>query len=456
MIWQLSNWFLYGNPNTDGLFYRTYYNEYGNEKYSNWTKYSLNTAFNINTLSQTRTGEKKFYGIQFANINPGNFSLSDYLQFEIQSSDTAPIECVGNIQSMNNFNTWCTDYCYEHLFYGCSKLKYGPALPSLKLAPYCYNNMFYNCSNLETLDSTNQYTILNVYSSILPAAVGNANGCYQNMFANCVKFNPLVPQLMILPSLQLATNCYYHMFYNCTSLITAPALPATTLAPYCYYQMFSYCTFLENAPALPATQLFEYCYYGMFNNCQSLVKAPELPAAELAYKCYEHIFMSCQSLNEIKVGFTQWSDSTFEWVKGVSVTGSFIRSSKDLEIVYGISNIPEGWTVNQFEQGSATDLIVSGSEIQNVNGTYKLIDETGFNDTKVWSNDTYKIKYGIGAYWALTNDQSALGNSPFGYHLYFADTGMDTQNSESIPISDNVTWNIGLGTGSITVTLNTV
>ena len=194
----------------------------------------------------------------------------------------------------------------------------------------------------------------------------------------------------------------------------------------------------------------------MFNGCQKIVKAPELPAAELAYKCYEHIFMSCKSLNEIKVGFTQWSDATFEWVHGVSATGSFIRPSKDLAVVYGISNIPEGWTVNQFEQeqGSATDLIVSGSEIQNVNGTYKLIDETGFNNTKVWSNNTYKIIYGNGYYWALTDNQSALGNMPNGYHLYFADTGMETQNSESIPISDNVTWDIGLGAGSITVTLN--
>ena len=207
---------------------------------------------------------------------------------------------------------------------------------------------------------------------------------------------------------------------------------------------------------LPATILAIECYQGMFNNCQSLVKAPELPATALVSNCYNRMFLTCKSLNEIKVGFTQWSDATFEWVRGVSTTGTFIRPSKDLAVVYGISNIPEGWTVNQFEQeqGSSTDLIVSGSESQNVNGIYKLIDETGFNDTKVWSNNTYKIKYGMGAYWALTDNQSALGNTPWSYHLYFADTGMANQNSESIPISDNVTWDIGLGTGSITVTLN--
>ena len=138
------------------------------------------------------------------------------------------------------------------------------------------------------------------------------------------------------------------MFVDCPALESAPALPTTELAKGCYFGLFSGCTSLKEAPELPATVLTEKCYYVMFYKCTSLEEAPELPATELADRCYYGMFYGCSSLKHIKVGFKDWTggmDATYAWVYKVPETGNF-ECPEGLEIKYGHTYIPTGWSVN--------------------------------------------------------------------------------------------------------------
>ena len=147
-------------------------------------------------------------------------------------------------------------------------------------------------------------------------------------------------------------SCLYALFRN-SRVINAEhlILPATTLPethsnnPY-YSYMFHNCTSLIKAPKLPATTLGQSCYLGMFEGCTSLVNAPELPAATLADSCYIFMFRFCTSLSSIKILATDISatDCLFQWLDGVSPTGTFTKKS-GVNYPTGDSGIPQGWTV---------------------------------------------------------------------------------------------------------------
>ena len=137
---------------------------------------------------------------------------------------------------------------------------------------------------------------------------------------------------------------------NCTSLITAPSvLPATTLAECCYTSMFYNCTSLTTAPELPSTTLESYCYNNMFYGCTSLTTAPELPATTLANYCYSSMFNGCTNLNYIKAMFTTEPSTTYtyNWVQGVSATGTFVKNSAASWTTTGVNGVPSGWTVQK-------------------------------------------------------------------------------------------------------------
>ena len=153
---------------------------------------------------------------------------------------------------------------------------------------------------------------------------------------------------LALPATTLQQYCYYNMFRNQQNLVNAPALPATTLQQYCYYNMFSGCTSLVNAPALPATTLAAQCYGYMFQGCASLTNAPALPATTLQQYCYSNMFRGCTKLNYIKAMFTTTpgTNYTSSWVSGVASTGTFVKNSAATWTdTFGVSAIPEGWTV---------------------------------------------------------------------------------------------------------------
>ena len=92
----------------------------------------------------------------------------------------------------------------------------------------------------------------------------------------------------------------------------------------------------------------------MFSGCTSLTQAPELPATTLANYCYKGMFSGCTRLSQINVSFDDWlvgAFCTYEWVYNVAPTGTFI-CPKALALEYGVSRIPEGWTVKYAEEGS--------------------------------------------------------------------------------------------------------
>lgn len=150
---------------------------------------------------------------------------------------------------------------------------------------------------------------------------------------------------------------FYKLFENVTSLVSAEnlVLPATTLTSYCYYAMFYGCSGLTSAPSiLPATTLASYCYFYMFNRC-NLTAAPELPATTLVDSCYTYMFEMNANLNYIKCLANDISASycTFSWTKGVSATGTFVKSTSMNDWTTGNNGIPNGWTVN--DDGSLVD-----------------------------------------------------------------------------------------------------
>ena len=126
-------------------------------------------------------------------------------------------------------------------------------------------------------------------------------------------------------------------------------LPATTMKNYCYRAMFSWCTTLVSPPALPATTLAQGCYWYMFEQC-AIMKAPELPATALVNECYGHMFEGCALLNTIVCRASSGFNKTKimeDWVKNVSATGTYVKSSDKPLADYptGNSGIPTGWTV---------------------------------------------------------------------------------------------------------------
>ena len=246
-------------------------------------------------------------------------------------------ECSNIVNVDSNFlpATTLANHCYYQMFFGCKSLTTAPELPATTLAKNCYTGMFNSCTSLTTAPKLPATTLV--------------DGCYQSMFQYCSNLTTAQK----LPATTLADYCYQSMFFGCKSLTTAPELPATTLAKNCYTNMFQYCTNLTTAPKLPATTLVDGCYQFMFQDCTSLTTAPELPATTLAKNCYMNMFFKCSSLNYIKMLATDISANNclYNWVNGVSSTGTFVKNGKMTSLPTGTSGIPSGWTVNNVVPG---------------------------------------------------------------------------------------------------------
>ncbi len=226
----------------------------------------------------------------------------------------------------------------------------------------------------------------------------------------------LIDEIGLSKEIPRSSYFFQRLFINCTSLTQAPELPATTLSDACYCGMFSGCTGLTQAPELPATALASYCYWYMFSGCTGLTKAPELPATTTSVWCYDEMFSGCTNMSEIKVSFDDWSSQypTIDWVKDVAPTGTFI-CPKELPLEYGVSRIPEGWTVKYIEdmanyltftaeEDGSTFGIVNGRNSPNV--LYSL--DGGKTWTFLAEGDTVRL--------AHKGDKALLkGNNPQGF-----------------------------------------
>ncbi len=203
-------------------------------------------------------------------------------------------------------------------------------LPATTLSARCYEGMFTGCEMLTIAPELPAETL--------------ANRCYLDMFKDCINLTK-APEL---PATTLDVRCYQGMFSGCENLTIAPELPVQTLANSCYMQMFNGCTSLTNAPELPAEVLVDSCYAYMFMNCTSLTTAPELKAVLLKPYCYTQMFSGCENLTYIKClaknGFTEYQ-CTYNWVQGVSSSGTFVKSSEATAWPTGEHGIPSSWIV---------------------------------------------------------------------------------------------------------------
>ena len=266
----------------------------------NWLPYVPSTTGNI---ALANIGDRVYFRGNISN----NFSSSNYLKF---TTTAGRLRAEGNVNSMyvavdfEELGALTYSYCYNSMFYGCTRLTAAPKFPATTLATYCYNSMFRGCNSLTTAPELPATTLTSYcYQSMfysctalttapaLPATT-LASDCYSGMFQGCKNLTT-APEL---PATTLATSCYTSMFYGCASLNAAPELPATTLATNCYISMFQECNSLTAAPELPATTLETSCYNHMFRLCKNLTAAPELPATTLASNCYNSMFYGCNSL----------------------------------------------------------------------------------------------------------------------------------------------------------------
>ena len=282
------------------------------------------------TITLTDAGDKVYFRKAGEGVASGfSKSITDYYQFDMSGS----IAASGNVMSLLDKTCLATSfpangtYCFACLFSGCKSLASTPELPAMTLAQDCYYWMFNGCTGLTSAPELPAMTL--------------AYGCYQAMYDNCTGLK----QVPALPATTMETFCYAAMFRGCTSLTEAPELSATTLKDYCYSEMFSGCTSLETAPELPVTTLQQSCYDRMFYGCTSLTTAPELPATTLPYRCYDQMFSGCTKLNQVKVAFTEWTNNTtYNWLKDVASTGTFVCPDALDKSQTGASYIPEGWT----------------------------------------------------------------------------------------------------------------
>ena len=248
---------------------------------------------------------------------------------QITFGNSTPVGCSGDIRTLVDYENYDTantsEAKFKELFKDCTQLTTAPDLPATTLADSCYFNMFRGCSSL-------------TYTPELPATT-LAPGCYDSMFYECTSLTE-APEL---PATTLAPYCYSSMFVRCTSLTQAPELPATTLTDRCYMIMFHGCTSLTQAPELPATTLTDRCYFMMFDGCTSLTQAPELPATTLAQLCYFNMFNGCTQLNYIYMMATDINALAclYNWVLGVSSTGTFVKNAAATWDVTGADGIPD-------------------------------------------------------------------------------------------------------------------
>ena len=298
-----------------------------------WTRLTANNAIAFG-------GEKGVLSLRGKSAEGLAEDFNKYAHIAFGNSDVT-VACSGDIRTLVDYENYSTadtrNSRFCNMFNGCAQLVTAPALPATTLATECYYRMFLNCTNLEVAPA-------------LPATIV-PDLCYMLMFGNCSSLKTAPA----LPATTLGQQCYSWMFSACESLKGAPELPATTLAEECYDHMFFNCTNLEVAPALlPAKTLVKGCYYCMFCNCENLTNAPKLPAKTLVHSCYRYMFNGCKKLNNITMLATDISetDCLVEWVLGVASTGVFTKAAEMTSLPSGKNGIPEGWTVEDYEESS--------------------------------------------------------------------------------------------------------
>ena len=182
---------------------------------------------------------------------------------------------------------------------------------------------------------------------ILPYMSGIA-GVYERLFMKTV-FGDIVMPSELLSTTGVAKGAFNSAFRE-SNIGVAPKLPVSKVIPStCYANMFNKCSNLRNIVyvKLSADEIGKEACLQMFYNCSQLRQAPDLKIATLSDSCYKNMFKGCSKLMSIKCFATDISatDCTYDWVNGVSATGTFFKSANMSGWTTGTSGIPEGWKV---------------------------------------------------------------------------------------------------------------
>lgn len=139
--------------------------------------------------------------------------------------------------------------------------------------------------------------------------------------------------------------------YGCTGLTKIP--PLTHIISFgmeSCKNMFEGCTGLteinEFHPDYPI-DTFTSCFENMFKDCINIKKVIINKIGLGEVDDFKNMFNNCSKLSYIKIGFPYWARNTENWVEGVAEHGTFV-CPKELPIEYGVSRIPEGWTVETY------------------------------------------------------------------------------------------------------------
>ena len=368
--------------------------------------------------------------------------------------------------------------------------------PGRKIRLRCiFNGNTEEANNLKPyLTFSSNSSSLNVSGDIQSLSAGDDFKNQQNLATYCARlfsekswtFNGLV-----LSSKNLSNNCYSYMFYNCNKLTEAPELPAETLKDYCYSNMFngcinlsktavfawnktsqrsceymySNCKKLSSIPVLMFSELVSLspeCYWGMFQNCTGLTEVT-IYNTDLSGNdgCFGKLFYGCNSLKKIVYYPMQLGEDsntevnyTYEWVSGVSLSGSWYNANGQDFHFASISEIPLGWIVESDQSGSGDDTIGSNYfTITNLDSTFKTIRLTVnthsnlcyTNDDKTWikiEHDNYHPKKDITL--NLDGKSYIRFKAKYDAHIIPIEFFDDTKQLDGINIS-GIMQTIGLG-----------
>ena len=230
------------------------------------------------------------------------------------------------------------------------------------------------------------------------------------MFGNDPELLSHPSKKIILPAKKVGFRSYNGMFATCKKMTTPPDLPATTLANSCYESMFSGCTRLQYAPELPATTLADACYSRMFNSCYSLESSPILPAKNLPEYSYRSMFAYCYNIRQITC-YAEYIGATsclYDWVKGVSSTGIFIKSESS-SWPSGNNGIPTGWTNDEpftIEAIADGDIVITNPQSLRI----KYSKTISLNNAVSENSTTITIPVKAGDKVRFWGNNSAYGN----------------------------------------------
>ena len=165
----------------------------------------------------------------------------------------------------------------------------------------------------------------------------------------------------------------FEAYGNLMSLVDATGFTGITSvsSEYAFNRLFSNTNITDARNLImEPTTVAAHAYTSMFQDCTQLVSSPELPAYTLTTNCYDEMFNGCSSLNYIRCYATSTAatNCTYNWVRNVAPTGTFVKASTMTTWTVGNNGIPTNWVVE---------------------------DHTGPAPTYTWSAESHTNSYGI-------------------------------------------------------------